>query len=98
MRVKALLFGSRRRTTSIWANRLVRSLAGQWGTTNEPTVIRSLGRFVPLSAPGPKDRPGLDAETRTDRLLEWTRSGHLTYGEAELLLALDESPLWRSGT
>lgn len=79
---------------SIWASRLVRSLAGQWGTTDDPTVLRSLGQFVPLSAPGPRPRPALDPEDRTDELLAWTRSGELTYGEAERLMALDEATPW----
>jgi hypothetical protein len=34
-----------RATTSIWANRMLRSLAGQWGTSGDPTVMRPLGQF-----------------------------------------------------
>jgi hypothetical protein len=32
---------------------------------------------------------------RGDLLAEWTRSGELTYGEAESLMALDETTPWR---
>jgi len=82
-----------RGTGTIWTSSLVRALAGQWGTTGDPTVMRSLGQFVPLTTP---DRPGPRVEDRTGRLLAWTRSGELTYGDAELLLGLDESTAWRS--
>jgi hypothetical protein len=82
----------RGRTGTIWTSPFVRALAGQFGTTGDPTVMRSLGQFVPLSAP---DRPGPRVEDRTGQLLEWTRSGELTYGDAEFLLALDESTAWR---
>ena len=30
----------------------------------------------------------------SDLLATWAHSGHLTYGEAELLMALDESTAW----
>jgi hypothetical protein len=40
-----------------------------------------------LSRPDPGDR--------SERLSEWSSSGRLTYGEAEMLLALDESNDWR---
>jgi hypothetical protein len=56
-----------------------------------------MGQLIPLGAPGLKKNAGLDAETGPDRLREWTQSGQLTYGEAELLLVLDESTAWRSG-
>jgi hypothetical protein len=47
----------------------------------------SLGTTVPLGAGG---------RERSDLLSEWTRSGHLTYGDAELLVALDETTPWRA--
>ena len=84
-----------RATTSIWANRMLRSLAGQWGTSGDPTVMRSLGQFVPLTGPAPQARPALSADERAERLLEFSRSGELSYGDAELLVALDESTPWR---
>lgn len=86
---------SRRGEGSIWTNRFLRSLAGQWGTSGEPTVLRSMGQFVPLTAPRPQIRPSLPAEDQEDRQLAWARSGRLSYGEAELLLELDESTPWR---
>jgi hypothetical protein len=82
-------------TGSIWSNRLLRGLAGQWGTDGDPVVLRSLGQFVPLTAPRPQERAATPSDDRTDRLLAWARSGRLTYGEAELLSALDESTPWR---
>ena len=84
-----------RATTSIWANRMLRSLAGQWGTSGDPTVMRVMGQFVPLGGPGPEAPPALTADERTARLLEWSHSEGLSYGDAELLLALDESTPWR---
>jgi hypothetical protein len=33
---------------------------------------------------------------RNDLLAAWTRSGDLSYGEAELLMALDETTSWRA--
>jgi len=86
---------SRRGEGSIWANGFLRSLAGQWGTSGEPTVLRSTGQFVPLTAPRPQSRPSLPTDDQGDRLLAWARSGRLSYGEAERLLALDESTSWR---
>jgi len=91
-------------TGSIWESRLLRALAGQWGTSGDPTVLRSMGQFVPLTRPEPLDLEPQNTEPhdtaprsgdRADRLLAWTRTGQLTYGEAESLLALDESTSWR---
>ena len=42
---------------SIWTSRLVRALAGQFGTGGDPTVLRSLGQLVPLTPVGRGDRP-----------------------------------------
>jgi hypothetical protein len=79
---------------SIWESRFVRALAGQWGTSGDPTVLRSMGQFVPLTRPTPQ-ATGQRSDERADRLLAWTRTGRLTYGEAESLRALDESTSWR---
>jgi hypothetical protein len=54
-----------------------------------------MGHLVPLGSrtaarsvlAGPRPDPG-------DLLAEWTRSGDLTYGEAEALMALDETTSW----
>jgi hypothetical protein len=78
---------------SIWESSFVRSLAGQGGTSADPMVLRSVGQFVPLTRPEPQVI-GPRSDDRPDRLLEWTRTGQLTYGEAESLLALDESTSW----
>jgi hypothetical protein len=85
---------SRRGEGSIWTNQFLRSLAGQWGTSGEPTVLRSMGQFVPLTAPRSQARPSPTPDDQEDRLLAWARSGQLSYGEAELLLTLDESTPW----
>lgn len=86
---------SRRMTAgSIWESSFLRALAGQFGTSGDPTVLRSMGQFVPLTASEPTvARPSSDDQA--DRLLAWTGTGQLTYGEAESLLALDESTSWR---
>ena len=86
---------SRRGEGSIWTSRFLRSLAGQWGTSDEPTILRSMGQFVPLTTPRPQGRPAPIVEDHGDRQLTWSRSGWLSYGEAEILLALDESTTWR---
>jgi hypothetical protein len=81
-------------TGSLWESRFLRSLAGQWGTSGDPTVLRSMGQFVPLTRPTPR-ATGQRSDERADRLLAWTRTGQLTYGGAESLLALDETTAWR---
>ena len=54
-----------------------------------------MGRLVSLDAPPAPARPRtLTTEQRSDLLSTWAHSGHLTYGEAELLMALDESTAW----
>jgi hypothetical protein len=54
-----------------------------------------MGQFVPMTRPEPLES-GRRPDEQVDRLLAWTRTGELTYGEAESLLALDESTSWRS--
>jgi hypothetical protein len=97
MRMRANVWGSRGGTGSIWATRLLRSLAGQWGTSGDPTVLRSLGQLVPLTGPRPQGRPGFEDE-RAERLQAWTRTEQLTYGEAAVLFALDDSTPWYRST
>jgi len=60
----------------------------------DPAVMQSLGRYVPLTTPWAPRRPVSAPADRTDRPLAWTRSGALTYGDAEFLMALDESTPW----
>jgi hypothetical protein len=78
-----------------WARPLVRALAGQFGTSGDPLVLRSLGQFVPLAPSAVSARRDPRPDDRGERLLEWSRSELLTYGDAETLLALDESTSWR---
>ena len=84
------------REGSFWAKPLARALSGQFGTSGDPTVLRSLGQFVPLTPSAPPARSAPRCEDRSERLLEWSRSRQLTYGDAEALLALDESTAWRA--
>ena len=90
---KLNVWGSRGGTGPVWANRLLRSLAGQWGTSADPRVLRSMGQFVPLTESGARRPP-----ERGERLQAWTRTQQLTYGEAEALLALVESTPWYHNT
>ena len=48
---------------------------------------------MPLTGSGPRRPP-----ERGERLQAWTRTQQLTYGEAEALLALDESTPWYHNT
>jgi len=54
-----------------------------------------MGRLVSLDAqPAPARRLPHTPEERSDLLATWARSEHLTYGDAELLMALDEATAW----
>ncbi|HEY4631813.1 MAG TPA: hypothetical protein VIG96_10945 [Blastococcus sp.] len=60
-------------------------------------VARSMGRHVPLDQTAAAVlRRGTPRASRGELLTEWTRSETLTYGEAELLMALDETTPWRA--
>jgi len=48
------------------------------------------------SRPAARHLLSLPRAERSDLLAEWTRSGDLSYGEAELLMALDETTSWRA--
>jgi hypothetical protein len=81
-----------------WTRRVVRGLARGHGVGNgDATVVRTMGQLVAIgprpAARQPLDRPRAE---RGDLLAEWTRSGELSYGEAELLMALDETTPWRA--
>ena len=80
---------------SVWESRFMRALGGQSSTSGDLTVLQSMGQFVPLTATGPQVA-GPHPEDRADRLSTWASSGRLTYGDAEALLALDESTSWGS--
>lgn len=82
---------------ALWADRLAYSLMGQWATKGDPALMRCLGQYVPLTTPwSPRPTEQLGAADRAVHLLAWTRSGVLTYGEAELLMVLDESTSWQA--
>jgi len=56
-----------------------------------------MGHLVALdSRPAARHLLSLPRAKRSDLLAEWTRSGDLSYGEAELLMALDETTSWRA--
>ncbi len=76
--------------------RLVSGLAhGSGATDRNGTVVRIMGQLVPLdSRPAPRSALARPRPERNDLLAEWTRSGDLTYGEAEALMALDETTRW----
>jgi hypothetical protein len=80
-----------------WCRRLARDMVrGLVWSTGDVDVIRSANEHA-----APDSRPAteqLDAtgRDRNDLLAEWTRSGQLTYGDAELLIALDETTPWQA--
>lgn len=83
-----MIDASSRRLAVKWAVRVLR-------TGDGPAVVQVMGRLVSLDAPPAPARPRtLTPEQRSDLLSAWAHSGHLTYGEAELLMALDESTAW----
>lgn len=79
-----------------WAVGALHALTpGSRGTGDGTAVVQVMGRLVSLDTqPAPARRPPRTPEQRSDLLATWARSGHLTYGEAELLMALDESTAW----
>jgi hypothetical protein len=65
-------------------------------STGDVDVIRSVNEHA-----APDSRPATDqldatGRDRNDLLAEWTRSGRLTYRDAELLIALDETTPWQA--
>jgi hypothetical protein len=61
----------------------------------QPAVVRCMGQLVPLRAPqAAREVPVRDADARMALLLAWTGSGELSWGEAEALLALEETAGW----
>jgi hypothetical protein len=87
-----------RESTRAWIRRWIRGSGRNYppAAMESLLVARSMGRYVP---PDPTaaavPRLGTARATRSELLAEWTRSGALTYGEAELLTALDETTAWR---
>ncbi len=91
-----MIDASSRRRAVTWAVRVLHALApGSRGTGGGPAVVQVMGRLVSLDAqPAPARPRRRTPEQRSDLLSTWARSGHLTYGDAELLMALDESTAW----
>jgi len=93
-----MAFPHARDVAQSWTRRVVRGLARGHGAGNgDATVVRTMGQLVAIgprpAARQPLDRPRAE---RGDLLAEWSRSGELSYGEAELLMALDETTPWRA--
>src|SRR5512144_690611 len=92
------------KTLSRWLSAGVRRYLGAEVSGNLP-VASCMGFLIPLRPAG--THAGGTGRHRTDRhdspdrsqelLLTWVRSGDLTWGEAETLLALDQSTPWRGG-
>jgi hypothetical protein len=82
--------------TRAWARRVVRALSRtSAGATETGTVVRVMGHLVPHDTrPAARSVLARPRPDRGDLVAEWTRSGDLTYGEAEALMALDETTSW----
>jgi hypothetical protein len=86
---------SRARLAAKWGRRALLALAPDRVPAGGPAVVRVAGRLVSLDAhPAPVHRLPRTAEERTGEVARWAHSGHLTFGEAELLMALDETTAW----
>jgi hypothetical protein len=81
-----------------WIRGLIRGSGWNYPAAMESVLVaRSMGRYVPRDPTAASVlRLGTPRATRGELLAEWTRSGALTYGEAELLMALDETTPWRA--
>jgi hypothetical protein len=81
-----------------WTRRVIQGMArGHVATVGGATVVRSMGQLVALDSPPAADHSlSLPRAGRNDLLAEWTRSGHLSYGDAERLMALDETTNWQA--
>jgi hypothetical protein len=65
-------------------------------STGDVEVIRSVGEHAAPESQPALEAPGAGGLERSDLLAEWTRSGDLTFGDAELLAALDETTPWQA--
>jgi hypothetical protein len=85
-----------RGATRAWIRRLVRGSVWNFPAEVEGALVaRSMGRYAPLAPTAAVFRLGTSRATRSELLDEWTCSGTLSYGEAELLMSLDETTHWR---
>jgi hypothetical protein len=73
------------------AARLARRCA-QSGVPQDQAVVRCMGQLVALR---PGTPPVRHSANRDAALLDWVRSGDLTWGEAEALYVLDATTAWR---
>jgi hypothetical protein len=81
-----------------WIRRFIRGSSWNCSPALESLLVaRSMGRYVPMDQTAAAVlRRGTPRAGQGELLTEWTRSGTLTYGEAELLVALDETTPWRA--
>jgi hypothetical protein len=80
-----------------WPRRLARGMVrGLVWSTGDVEVIRSVSEHAAPDSQRATEPPGAGGRERSDLLAEWTRSGHLTFGDAELLVALDETTPWQA--
>jgi hypothetical protein len=81
-----------------WIRRLIQGSRWNYSAALEGVLVaRSMGRYVPPDQTAAAVlRRGTPRATRGKLLTDWARSGTLTYGEAELLMALDETTPWRA--
>ena len=81
-----------------WIRRLIRGSSWNHSPALQGVLVaRSMGRYVPPDQTAAAVfRRGTPRASRGELLTEWTRSQTLTYGEAELLMALDETTPWRA--
>jgi hypothetical protein len=84
-------------TAWAWIRRLIRGSGRSYPASVEGVLVaRSMGRYAASNPTAASARRlGPPREARSELLAEWTRSGALTYGEAERLMALDETTPWR---
>jgi hypothetical protein len=81
-----------------WIRRLIRGPRWNYSPALEGVLVaRSMGRYVPRDQTAAAVlRRGTARAPRSELLAEWTHSRAITYGEAELLMALDETTPWRA--
>jgi hypothetical protein len=69
------------------------------GLSADGTPVRMVGLMGQMHYVAPPGTSSawssrVEGDTKMDRLLAWTATGTLTWGDAELLLALDETTPW----
>ena len=86
-----------RRPAESWRLRLARNMVRGlvWSTGNVDAIRASDGHAAPDPQTA-KEQLGAGRPSRDALLADWTRSGDLTYGDAELLVALDDTTPWHA--